>query len=46
VLWLAFVLWSAALLVVGVRAVHGWSWPRAALAAAAPIALTAAFLVV
>ena len=26
---LAFALWAAALLVVGVRAVHGWSWARA-----------------
>ena len=23
-----FALWSAALLLIGVRAVHGWSWPR------------------
>jgi len=39
---LAFAGWSAALLVVGVRAVHGWSWPRAAATvavAAAPIVL-------
>ncbi len=39
---LAFLGWSAALLVVGVRAVHGWSWMRAAataVVAAAPIAL-------
>ncbi len=28
VLELAFALWAAALLVVGVRAVHGWSWWR------------------
>jgi hypothetical protein len=28
VLELAFAVWAAALLVVGVRAVHGWSWPR------------------
>jgi hypothetical protein len=37
---LVFVAWSAALLVVGTRAVHGWPWPRAlegvALAAAVP----------
>jgi hypothetical protein len=26
---LACVLWSAALLVIGVRAVHGWTWERA-----------------
>ncbi|HWN20468.1 MAG TPA: YIP1 family protein [Gaiellaceae bacterium] len=28
VLELAFALWSAALLLIGVRAVHGWSWWR------------------
>ncbi len=38
-LWVAFELWAAALLVLGVRAVHGWTWGRAALAAAPPIAL-------
>ena len=43
---LLFAVWAAALLVVGVRAVHGWTWPRAALAAAAPIALAAVLLVV
>jgi hypothetical protein len=32
---LAFVAWSVALLVVGVRAVHGWTWGRA-LAASVP----------
>ena len=37
-IWLGCCLWSAALLVVGVRSVHGWSWPRAAAAAAAPLA--------
>jgi hypothetical protein len=26
---LAFALWAAALLVIGVRAVHGWTWARA-----------------
>ena len=26
---LGFLLWSAALLVIGVRAVHGWTWARA-----------------
>ncbi|HEX4520101.1 MAG TPA: Yip1 family protein [Gaiellaceae bacterium] len=41
---LGFLVWSACLLVVGVRAVHGWSWGRALAAAAAPILLTAAFL--
>jgi hypothetical protein len=44
-LWLGFVLWSAYLLVLGIRAVHGWGWSRAALAAAAPIALTALVLI-
>jgi hypothetical protein len=41
---LACVLWAAALLVLGVRAVHGWTWGRAgaacALAIAAPLVLT------
>jgi hypothetical protein len=40
---LAFVAWSAALLVIGVRSAHGWTWPRAAaacvLVVAAPLAL-------
>jgi hypothetical protein len=36
---LAFALWAAWLLVVGVRAVHGWSWGRALAAAAAPLVL-------
>lgn len=39
-------LWAAALLVVGVRGVHGWTWARAAgacaLAVAAPIVLALA----
>ena len=30
VLGLAFLLWTVALLVIGVRAVHGWTWGRAA----------------
>jgi hypothetical protein len=38
---IAFLLWGAALLVVGVRAVHGWTWARAGaacgLAIAAPV---------
>jgi hypothetical protein len=38
VLMLAFVLWSVALLVIGVRSVHGWTWGRAA-AACAPAVL-------
>ena len=41
-LWLGFVGWAAVLLVIGVRAVHGWTWGRAALAAAAPVATAVA----
>jgi hypothetical protein len=41
---LAFVAWSAVLLVLGVRAVHGWSWPRATAAAIVPIATVALVL--
>ena len=41
---LAFVAWSAVLLVIGVRAVHGWTWARAAAAAALPIAAAGALL--
>ncbi len=41
---LAFVAWAAALLVIGVRSVHGWSWPRSAaacvLVVAVPLALS------
>ena len=33
-IWIAFVAWSGALLVVGVRAVHGWTWARAGAACA------------
>jgi hypothetical protein len=36
-----FVAWALVLLVVGVRTVHGWSWPRALVAAALPAALPA-----
>jgi hypothetical protein len=43
VLELAFLLWAAVLLVVGVRAVHGWTWARAA--AACGLALVAPVLV-
>lgn len=39
---LVFVAWSIALLVIGVRAVHGWAWPRATAAAALPVAVAAA----
>ena len=41
---LAFVAWSAALLLIGVRSVHGWSWGRAAAAAAVPVAAAAGLL--
>jgi hypothetical protein len=43
---LAFAAWSIALLVVGVRAVHGWTWPRSAAAVAAAVALLAAIVAV
>ncbi|HEY2327757.1 MAG TPA: Yip1 family protein [Gaiellaceae bacterium] len=36
---LVFVAWAAALLVIGIRSVHGWTWPRAALVAAPVVAL-------
>jgi hypothetical protein len=41
--WLArgFILWALALLLVGLRAVHGWTWPRAAAAFALATALPA-----
>ena len=37
--YLSIVAWSVWLLLVGVRTVHGWTWPRAAVA----VALAAAF---
>jgi hypothetical protein len=44
--YLGFVAWSVLLLLIGVRAVHGWTWPRAtatvALAAAFPALIVAA----
>jgi hypothetical protein len=44
---LAFVLWAAVLLVIGVRSVHGWTWARAggacALAVLAPAVVVLAF---
>ena len=44
--YVAFLVWSACLLVIGVRAVHGWTWARAvgavALAAVAPALIVAA----
>ena len=38
----AFVAWSVGLLLVGVRAVHGWTWARAA----AALGLVAAVMLV
>jgi hypothetical protein len=40
---LIFLLWAAALLLVGVRAVHGWTWARAA-AASGPVLAAAVFV--
>jgi hypothetical protein len=37
-LTVAFAVWAAVLLVIGVRSVHGWSWARAAAACALAIA--------
>jgi hypothetical protein len=39
VLALVFLAWSLGLLLVGVRAVHGWRWPRAAAAVALAVAV-------
>jgi hypothetical protein len=36
---LAFVAWAAVLLVIGVKAVHGWSWGRAAAVSVPVVAL-------
>jgi hypothetical protein len=36
---IGFLVWSVVLLVIGVRSVHGWTWPRAV----ATVALAAAF---
>jgi hypothetical protein len=36
---LAFAVWALVLLAVGVRTVHGWSWPRAAAACAVALGL-------
>jgi hypothetical protein len=40
-LWIASGIWSLALLLVGVRAVHGWTWARAVGAVALTLALPA-----
>jgi hypothetical protein len=42
----AFYVWSAVLLAVGVRSVHGWSWPRALAATGIALAVPIAFSVV
>lgn len=41
----AFLLWAVALLLVGVRAVHGWTWGRAAAATAGAVVATAVLAV-
>ena len=41
---LAAVAWAVALLAVGVRTVHGWSWPRALAASALPTIVPALVL--
>src|SRR5206468_2720546 len=38
--------WGLALLLIGIRAVHGWTWARAAAAVAAAVALPALLAVV
>ena len=43
-LQLAFVAWSLLLLLVGVKVVHGWSWPRSLAAVGAAAALVAAIV--
>jgi len=43
-LQLGFVAWSLGLLVIGVRVVHGWSWPRTLGAFAAGVALLGAIV--
>lgn len=43
-LQLAFVAWTVALLVIGVRVVHGWTWLRTLAALAAGVALLAAIV--
>jgi hypothetical protein len=39
----AFVVWSVALLVIGVRSVHGWTWQRAGAATAIAVVLPVLF---
>ena len=42
VLELAFLAWTVVLLLIGIRAVHGWTWARAAAAGAAAAAVVVA----
>jgi hypothetical protein len=42
---LAFGLWAVALVVIGVRAIHAWSWPRSAAAVVIAAALPALLVV-
>ena len=42
--WLGFLAWSICLLVLGVRAVHGWTWVRAAVTATPAVVLGGVFL--
>jgi hypothetical protein len=44
-LQIGFGLWSLVLLGIGVRVVHGWSWPRSAATVAAGLGLLATFVV-
>jgi hypothetical protein len=44
VLQLGFVAWSVALLLLGIRVVHGWSWPRSLAAFGGAAALLAAIV--
>jgi hypothetical protein len=41
----AFAAWAVALLAIGVRAVHGWAWPRASAAVALALVVAAAVVV-
>ena len=46
VLFAAFVVWSLALLLIGIRSVHGWTWARAGAATALAIGVPAAVTLV
>jgi hypothetical protein len=45
-LWIGACAWAGVLLVIGIRAVHGWSWGRAAIASVAPLGIGLLFAVV